>query len=69
MISSYPSLELNFSSFRALDPLLLKKEIKLSDENFQNKTIYSSFWSVEATDFKNLIKNKIHLAEFEAAEI
>ena len=39
------------------------------NESFPNKTSYSSFWSVEATDFKNVILNKIHWAASEAAEV
>ena len=34
----------------------------MKNESFPNKTIYSSFRSVEATDLKNVIWNKIHLA-------
>ena len=41
----------------------------LKNESFPNKTSYSSFWSVEATDFKNVILNKIHWAASEAAEV
>ena len=32
----------------------------LKNESFPNKTINNSFRSVEATDFKNVIENKIH---------
>ena len=41
----------------------------LKNECFTNKTSYSSFWSVEATDFKNVILKKIHWAASEAAEV
>ena len=40
---------------------------KLKNESFPNKTIYSSFLSLEASDFKNIIK--IYWADFEAAEV
>ena len=40
---------------------------KFENESFPNKTIYN--WSVEATDFKNVILNKIHWAASEAAEV
>ena len=36
--------------------------------NFPNKTI-SSFRSVKATDFKNVIQNKMHWAAVEFAEV
>ena len=41
----------------------------LKNESFPNKTSYSSFWSVEATDFKNVILDKIRWAASEAAEV
>ena len=41
----------------------------LKNESFPNKAIYNSFRSVEATDFKNTIQNKIHWAASEAAEV
>ena len=41
----------------------------LKNESFPNRTIYSSFPSVEASDFKNAIYNNIHWAAFEAAEV
>ena len=47
-------------------PRLLKN---LKNESFPNKIFHSSFWSMEATDFKNVIQNKIHWAEFETAEV
>ena len=36
----------------------------LKNESFPNKTSYSSFWSVEATDFKNVILDKIHWVRY-----
>ena len=42
---------------------------KFEIESFPNKAIYSSFRSVEATDFKNAIQNKIHWLASEAAEV
>ena len=41
----------------------------LKNESFPNKTIYSSFQSVEATDFKNAIQIKIQWAASEVAEV
>ena len=34
-----------------------------------NSALYSAFWSVEQTDFKNLIVENIHWALFEDAEV
>ena len=49
---------------------LLKLDVEnLNNESFLNKTIYSLFCSVEATNFKNVILNKIQLASFKAAEV
>ena len=55
-----------FQIFNIQPPRLLTN---LKNESFPNKAIYSSFWSVEATDFKNVILNKIHWAASEAAEV
>ena len=41
----------------------------LKNESFPNKTIYSSFGSVEATDYKIVIQNKTHWVDFEATEV
>ena len=41
----------------------------LSEDAEVAETSYSSFWSVEATDFKNVILDKIHWAASEASEI
>ena len=41
----------------------------LKNESFPNKAIYSSFRSVEATDFENAIQIKIQWAASEAAEV
>ena len=41
----------------------------LKNESFPNKTIYSSFWSVEPTDFKNVIVENIPPALSEVAEV
>ena len=41
----------------------------LKNESFPNKTAYTLFWLVESSDFKNVIQNKIHWADFEAAEV
>jgi hypothetical protein len=49
--------------------LIWKTFIFQWNESFPNKTIYSSFQSVETADFKNVIWNKIHWADFEAAEV
>ena len=34
-----------------------------------NSALYSAFWSVEPTDFKNVIFENIHWALFEVAEV
>ena len=34
----------------------------------QNRALYSAFWSVEQTDFKNVIVENIHWALFEDAK-
>ena len=44
---------LNFCQPFNIQPLRLLTNLK--NESFLNKTRYSSFWSAEATDFKNLI--------------
>ena len=43
----------------------------LQDEaaNKFEKWKFCSFWSVEASDFKNVIWNKIHWVDFEGAEV
>ena len=41
----------------------------LKNESFPNKAIYSSFRSVEPTDFKNAIQIKIQWAASEAADV
>ena len=41
----------------------------LKNESFPNKAIYSSFPSVEPTDFKNAIQIKIQWGTSEAAEV
>ena len=55
-----------FQIFNIQPPRLLTN---LKNERFPNKTNYSSFWSVEATDFKNVILDKIHKAASNAAEV
>ena len=41
----------------------------MKNKSFLKRTIHSSFWSVEATDIKNAIWNKIHWAASEAAKV
>ena len=55
-----------FQIFSLQPPRLLTN---LKNESFSNKAIYSSFPSVEATDFKNVILNKIHWAASEAPKV
>ena len=55
-----------FQIFSLQSPRLLTN---LKNESFSNKAIYSSFRSVEATDFKNAIQIKIQWAASEAAEV
>ena len=50
-------------------PEIIITQSNLINKNLPNKTIYSSFGSVEATNFKNAILDKIHWAAFEAAEV
>ena len=39
------------------------------DQSQANSALYSAFWSVEQTDFKNVIVENIHWALFEDAEV
>ena len=39
------------------------------DQSQANSPLYSAFWSVEQTDFKNVIVENIHWALFEDAEV
>ena len=39
------------------------------DQSQANSALYSAFWSVEPTDFKNVIVENIHWALFEDAEV
>ena len=39
------------------------------DQSQANSALYNEFWSVEQTDFKNVIFENIHWALFEDAEV
>ena len=39
------------------------------DQSQANSALYNAFWSVEQTDFKNVIVENIHWALFEDAEV